>query len=613
VAQRRAIVAVRRAGERQRVLEHAFLAEVLSPQHERAGPVALVPTQHVELVPAEEVRQRPRVEVAHAAGWDFDPDVGEDGGVDPVVEARERDFQVISATHVLREAGRVPRDAVEKLGIEVLPDAEHEHALPLDVSVSQYAEQLDGRGGADRGLAIRKKHHELQAIAARRIGQGETEPLFEVGAAPSLQLVDVGLRHRAVLIGGRGELPAELSGLRREVHDVESVPGIEAGDAVPQGFLDLLELGPQHAAGRVDRENDVFGRHGRGSLGPRSDRQEEEAVGLATAMRDEDGREGILAHVPAEDEVLVGAQRLRLERNSCLPFPSPGHERGLVGWTVNGSNRRRRAEADVHDDVGIIAAGVFAGVERIAVSRRPAIPSQRLRVLERDVDAPAARDGEDAGAEKPAFNVLEEPRVPRATDDVLVKPAGFVFLENLSRDLAPAHLEREVRYRGVGRQREHVNAFERSVVGVLERLLDTRPGRGLIDVNTDAMARDAEREVRSRPPGRRRTDRRRRHDADDDAVRDVDEAVAESDRWQACREENECGSRTRKPSATWGHGVASGGLSAAGDTPRRRTRYALSDRVPAGKFPHLQADVPGGQARPAQARITTSVPYGTKS
>ncbi len=99
------VLAVRLAvAEVERVLEDALLAEELATHDDRLVPAALEATEDRELLPLEEIGKGLRVDVGEAARGKLDADVGEDGRVDLVVEARQAQLDVLLVADVLRRA-----------------------------------------------------------------------------------------------------------------------------------------------------------------------------------------------------------------------------------------------------------------------------------------------------------------------------------------------------------------------------------------------------------------------------------------------------------------------------------------------------------------------------
>ncbi len=265
-------------------------------------------------------------------------------------------------------------------------------------------------------------------------------------------------------------------------------------------------------------------------------------------MDEQHGSERVLADVPDELEVLVGRERLGLERDARLLL-ALARDVALVRRRLDRAQRLRGAQLEIEDDVLVGTRGVLARVERVTILGDAVLALDRLGVLDRHVDTTPRRNREDASAEEATVDVLEETRVFDLPDDRLVDPARLVLLEDLARNFLAADLHLEARDRRSRRQREHVLPFELPRVRVVEGLLDLRLDDRVVDLDIDPMARHLHRKVRSRTRARNRPDDRRtrprrmrprrmrprrmrprRMDVDVDVrVRDVDEPIREGD------------------------------------------------------------------------------------
>ena len=272
--------------------------------------------------------------------------------------------------------------------------------------------------------------------------------------------------------------------------DVEAVVFVEPLDDVAGRLFRLLYLFACHAAGGVQHQHHVLGRHLLGVDIDLGRDQEEEVAGLVVrAVRRQ-----------AHPDLIVGGREQQLEvraRDHVGELHTDGGlviavplDRRVVAGRVDGADGLRRFDFDGDGDFGDGLGGELLSAQRVDEAHQAVLPLQELGVADLDASLAVGRDGEDVGLEHPAVDVLQQGGVALAADDLLVDAAGLVPVQQAALKLLSVNEHGEVGDGGVLGEGEDVGGFQRRVSRVLERLVDLYLGDLVADGDFDSMVLD---------------------------------------------------------------------------------------------------------------------------
>jgi hypothetical protein len=337
----------------------------------------------------------------------------------------ERLLHVFTGLHVLGSAPPGRRQAVEQVGVDVVPHAEGEHAGAPATLLGLSRDAL-GVLLAHGGQPIGQEHHDGQACLGAVEPEGLVQRSGDVGAAVGVEPVDPGVRVaqlRAGRLRPRGAVGGHAVAERQQP---EAVLAIQRAQQLAQRRLRLLDLAARHGARHVEHDGQVAGQAGAVRTAGR-ERQHEVAVLAGRLVGDERDPHQPPGHGEEHDE--VPAQFVLGPHGE--PSALAGHvqrvcggERVPVGTTAVGHQRER--ERGVFGarlrHRGVLAADppAEAATGGVAELQGVAGPLHDLGVAQRDLACLPGVDGEHAGPHETVPGQLDQRRIALAADDLLI-------------------------------------------------------------------------------------------------------------------------------------------------------------------------------------------------
>ena len=186
---RNEVVPVRRVWDHQFSREFERAAESLAAHRELALSLTREAPEEHELLTGEHVRDVHRVDLADVDGAAPQLEIGQNRMLDLRGEQRQRPLDVLAGQHIVRIAPARLTEAIQKLGVYVVADAEREYTRTPRLGLGDARESIR-RFLTDRRKTVREEEHDRKAVPRALQAERFLQGGFDVRPAIGYQAVD---------------------------------------------------------------------------------------------------------------------------------------------------------------------------------------------------------------------------------------------------------------------------------------------------------------------------------------------------------------------------------------------------------------------------------------